>query len=91
MVMEENLKPGINNTLSSEKGFNPEAILPVTVREKEILYHIALGKTNKEISKDLKLSSATVRNHLAKIFIKLKVKNRAEAAVLAVKSGLIKN
>lgn len=56
----------------------------LTNKENEILYHIANGLTNKEISKQLFLSPLTIRNYIVKIFTKLKVSNRAEAAALAM-------
>lgn len=52
----------------------------LTPRQQEILNLIAEGMTNKEISRQLGLSAATVRTHLSEIFRKLGVKNRTEAA-----------
>lgn len=75
---------------TQEENTKTEAKLPVTKREEDILSRLAKGMTNKEISAELNLSSATVRNHLSTIFVKLKVKNRAQAAVEAIKAGLIK-
>lgn len=64
--------------------------LPITSREKEVLKHLAQGKTNKEISKDLTLSTSTVRNHISSIFTKLRISNRSQATALAIYSGLLK-
>ena len=63
--------------------------LPITIREREILLHLAQGKTNKEISKDLFLSPSTVRNHISNIFTKLKISNRSQATRIAIYSGLL--
>ena len=63
--------------------------LPITSREKEILLHLAQGKTNKEISKDLILSPSTVRNHISSIFTKLKVSNRSQATRVAIYAGML--
>ena len=65
------------------------ADLPITGREKEILLHLAQGKTNKEISRDLILSPSTVRNHISSIFTKLKVSNRSQATRVAIYAGML--
>lgn len=63
--------------------------LPLTNREKEILVQLACGKTNREISKDLILSTSTVRNHISSIFTKLRISNRSQATAIAIYSGLV--
>ncbi len=63
--------------------------LPITNREREVLIHLAQGKTNKQISRVLMLSPSTVRNHISSIFIKLKISNRSQATAIAIYSGLL--
>lgn len=63
--------------------------LPITSREKEILVHLASGKTNKQISQSLMLSPSTVRNHISSIFTKLNISNRSQATAIAIYSGLL--
>ena len=63
--------------------------LPITYREKEILVHLAQGKTNKQISQSLMLSPSTVRNHISSIFTKLNISNRSQATAIAIYSGLL--
>ena len=63
--------------------------LPITTREKEVLIHLAQGKTNNQISKELMLSTSTVRNHISSIFAKLRISNRSQATALAIYSGLM--
>ena len=63
--------------------------LPITNREKEILVHLAQGKTNKEISQALLLSPSTVRNHISSIFTKLNISNRSQATAIAIYAGLL--
>ena len=53
----------------------------VTAREREILDHLARGLAYKEIAAQLGISPATVKNHLARIYEKLEVRSRTEAAV----------
>jgi DNA-binding NarL/FixJ family response regulator len=56
----------------------------LTQREKEILKLITEGKGNKEISVSLCISLETVKSHTKNIYKKLKVKNRVEAAMMAM-------
>jgi DNA-binding CsgD family transcriptional regulator len=63
----------------------------LTDREKEILCLIATGTSNKDIARQLFISSNTVKVHLRNIFAKIGVSSRTEAAMYAVHSGLIKN
>jgi DNA-binding NarL/FixJ family response regulator len=57
-------------------------------REREILGHVADGRTNPEIARLLYLSPKTVRNHVSNIFTKLQVSDRAHAIVRARDAGL---
>jgi DNA-binding CsgD family transcriptional regulator len=57
-------------------------------RELEVLRHLALGKTNQEISRDLAISEHTVAHHLTSLFAKIRVTNRVDAATWAVRRGL---
>jgi len=52
----------------------------LTNKEVEILKMISIGKSNKEIAKDMEISEKTVRNYISNIFRKLNVSNRTEAA-----------
>jgi NarL family two-component system response regulator LiaR len=58
-------------------------------REREVLALIAQGLSNEEIAKRLVISPATARHHVSACIQKLGAANRAEAAALAVKYGLI--
>jgi DNA-binding NarL/FixJ family response regulator len=58
-------------------------------RELEVLRLIAIGKDNAEIAQDLFISPKTVKNHISNILMKLQIENRIQAAVYAVRSGLI--
>jgi DNA-binding NarL/FixJ family response regulator len=61
----------------------------LTPRELEVLELLARGLDNSEIAKALFLSQHTVKNHVSSILIKLQVQNRIQAAVRAVRSGLV--
>jgi len=62
---------------------------PLTPREVEVLSHIAAGKSNREIAWELHLSISTVKTHLERIFSKLEVSDRTQAALRAVELNLL--
>ena len=61
----------------------------LTDREREVLALIVSGKSNADISETLAISLSTARFHVSTILSKLDATNRAEAAALAVKHGLV--
>lgn len=61
----------------------------LTPREIEILQHVAAGRANKEIAQRLAISDRTVKNHLSNIMEKLHVNSRTQAAVYALRAGLV--
>jgi len=65
----------------AEPPVGDRATTDVTPREREILDHLARGLAYKEIAGKLGISPATVKNHLARIYEKLEVRSRTEAAV----------
>jgi NarL family two-component system response regulator LiaR len=65
-------------------------VFDLTKREKEILQLIAQGFSNAEIAERLFLSEGTIRNYTKSLFQKLGVTARTQAAVVAIKNGLVK-
>jgi DNA-binding NarL/FixJ family response regulator len=61
----------------------------MTPRELEVLELLARGLDNSEIAQALFLSQHTVKNHVSSILIKLQVENRIQAAVRAVRGGIV--
>ncbi|MDF1512980.1 MAG: response regulator transcription factor [Anaerolineae bacterium] len=61
----------------------------LTEREREVLAQLAQGKSNAEIAKELYLSPGTVRNYISAILTKLDVTDRTQAALLALRHGLV--
>jgi DNA-binding NarL/FixJ family response regulator len=61
----------------------------LSARELEVLRLIAIGKDNAEIARDLFISPKTVKNHISNILMKLQIENRIQAAVYAVRSGIV--
>jgi DNA-binding NarL/FixJ family response regulator len=65
---------------------NPEAL---TERETEVLRLIARGLANREIAGELSIDEATVKSHVHHILSKLNVRSRTQAALYAVRVGLL--
>ncbi|MFT5041322.1 MAG: RNA polymerase sigma factor (sigma-70 family) [Hyphomicrobiaceae bacterium] len=73
---------------SSSYRMDPTRIKPkLTEREKETLRLVCCGLTNAQIAADLGVSRETVKSELKRIFRKIGVGNRTQAAVLLVKQG----
>ena len=92
------LPPGIGRTFRrptpSEQEYQtrpaPERPRPsLTLREKEVLRLICDGRTNAEIGTQLNVSRETIKSELKRIFRKLGVANRTQAAVLLVRNDWI--
>lgn len=62
---------------------------PLTSREAQVLRHIALGLSNKEIARSLTISVETVKEHVQNVLRKISANDRTDAAVRAVKSGIV--
>ncbi|MHB0884269.1 MAG: LuxR C-terminal-related transcriptional regulator [Bacillota bacterium] len=66
------------------------ATTQLTPREREVLVLVARGLTNQEIADRLFISEKTVRNHISNLLRKLRLKHRTQAAVHAIKAGLVR-
>ena len=75
---------GILKDKSTEEGR-----VPLTEREYEVLRHLVEGKSNTEIAKELIVSVHTAKAHVCSILQKMCVNDRVQAAVKAVKEGLV--
>jgi len=77
-------------TTGSLPGQQPEPLPePLTPRELEVLRFLAQGQTNRQISRQLVVSPATVKVHVEHILAKLGVSDRTQAAVRASEAGLL--
>jgi NarL family two-component system response regulator LiaR len=67
----------------------PESPASLTDRESEVLKLVARGRTNRQIASTLFVAERTVKVHLHSVFSKLEVSSRTQAALHAVRSGLV--
>jgi DNA-binding NarL/FixJ family response regulator len=66
-----------------------QGIAALTAREREILVLVAAGMSNKEIAAELVISERTARTHVSNVLGKLNLTSRTQAALVAVKEGLV--
>lgn len=73
----------------NHRGLNEDEAIVLTQREQDVLSHVAEGASDKEIADTLSLSVHTVKTHMRNILAKLHLSQRYEAALYAVREGLI--
>lgn len=78
----------IANAMSARQAVDDDDV-PLTQRETQVLRHVALGLSNKEIGRSLDISVETVKEHVQNILRKIAVSDRTQAAVWAVRKGLV--
>jgi DNA-binding NarL/FixJ family response regulator len=89
------LAPSITRRLIEEFAATPEAAPPppgldeLTPRELEVFRLIARGLSNAEIADELVVSDATVKSHVAHVLMKLNLRDRVQAVVLAYEAGVV--
>jgi DNA-binding NarL/FixJ family response regulator len=91
------LSPSITRRVISEfvkgNGPKPQAQFPrlqdLTARELEVMKAIARGLSNAEIARELFVSETTVKTHVARILMKLGLRDRVQAVVLAYEAGVV--
>ena len=81
-------EPPAAEEATSDPATAAAAELGLTTREREVLEHMALGQTNREIADELFISIKTVSVHVSHILGKLSVANRGEATAIAHRLGL---
>ena len=76
-------------TLSRPRSASTVDADQLTRREREVLELIAAGRSNKRIAFELGIAEKTVKTHVGHVFAKLGVTDRTQAALIAVRSGLV--
>ena len=74
---------------ATNDGQTPSPRTNLTPREREVLQRVTEGQTNREIAVALEISPGTVKNHVEHIIAKLAVSDRTQAAVYALRHGLL--
>ncbi|MGH3921593.1 MAG: LuxR C-terminal-related transcriptional regulator, partial [Pseudonocardiaceae bacterium] len=90
------LDPAVTRRFIDEFAARPEQYIPtpeqmgqLTPREREVLILLAQGLSNAEVAGQLVISEATVKTHLARVMMKLGVRQKAQAVIAAYQTGLI--
>ncbi len=89
-IESQMLKGMLSEMKPTGTGVSPAA-KNLTKREREILALVAEGMSNREIAERLVLSPETVKSHVAAILEKLNVSDRTQAAIYAVRNGLVES
>ena len=86
--IQPSLIPLLNSKLIA-RDLDAERLEQLSKREIEVLKLVAVGMINKEIGVELGISERTVKNHLSSIFKKIDSSDRTQAAVFAIRNGLV--
>ena len=91
------LAPSVTRRLIQEFARQPgpparpaPALAALTAREQEVLALIGAGLSNQELAARLSISEATVKTHVKRILMKLDLRDRVQAVVLAYEAGLVR-
>ena len=80
------VRPSRGNRSPQQLAFKDEhgsRLDALSLRERQVLAEIRVGRTNREIAEKLQVSTSTVNKHVHQVLRKLRVRNRAEAAIVA--------
>ena len=86
--IQPSLIPLLNSKLIA-RNLDAERLEQLSKREIEVLKLVAVGMFNKKIGVELGISERTVKNHLSSIFKKIDSSDRTQAAVFAIRNGLV--
>jgi DNA-binding NarL/FixJ family response regulator len=83
------LDPTVAARVVSALADDPEPLDDLTPRERDVLVLIGCGFPNKQIARELDIAEKTVKTHVGHVLAKLGVADRTQAAVVAVRAGLV--
>ncbi len=86
---QDSILQRVKETMSRRRERIDRSEVPLTNRELQVLRHVALGLSNREIGRSLGISIETVKEHVQNILRKIDVADRTQAAVWAIKKGLV--
>jgi DNA-binding NarL/FixJ family response regulator len=76
-------------TLSPPDGERPASLASLTNRELDVLRSLSVGRSNREIAKDLSVTEATVKTHVSSLLAKLGLRDRVQAVLYAYHTGIV--
>jgi DNA-binding NarL/FixJ family response regulator len=88
-LLDPAVTKGVLARLRSLEGREDPLVASLTGREREVLRLVAKGMTNKEIAEALFIAEPTARNHVSRVFERLGLSRRAEAAAFAIRHRLM--
>ncbi|GHO85671.1 response regulator [Dictyobacter formicarum] len=83
------LDPQIADAVLKELSASTKTQPALSEREREVLQHLALGRTNREIAEIMIVSPETIKSHVGNILTKLQLAHRSQAVIYALKQGFI--
>ncbi|MFE3850816.1 response regulator [Streptomyces griseorubiginosus] len=83
------LHPSVARRLTQEVVSPPTGLSALTGRERDVLILVAQGRSNQEIADALVISERTARTHVSNVLRKLQLTSRTQAALVAVRQGLV--
>jgi DNA-binding NarL/FixJ family response regulator len=84
------LDPAVARRLTREMVAPPSGVGALTKRERDVLILVANGRSNREIANELTISERTARTHVSNVLRKLQLSSRTQAALVAVREGLVR-
>lgn len=90
MILHPSVAHVLLRALQTTPETEPAALALLTSRERDVLKLVAQGRTNQEIAVQLAIDERTVRVHVTHILHKLKLHNRTQAALFALRQGLVR-
>ena len=88
-LLDPSVTRGVLDRLRALEDREDPLVASLSTREREVLSLVARGHTNREIAEQLFIAETTARNHVSRIFARLDLSHRSEAAAFAVRHGLV--